>query len=50
MKTTQNPKALTKQLLAERERPSGRCQFCGAPSRNGDVCPAHSDLVSGVKS
>ena len=49
MKTAQNPKTLTKALLAEREKPAGRCQFCGAPARGGDVCHAHSDLVKGAR-
>lgn len=40
---------LTKQLLAEEPKPKGRCSFCGAPARGGDVCHAHSDLVKGVK-
>ena len=39
---------LTKQLLAEEPKPKGRCSFCGAPARGGDVCHAHSDLVKGV--
>jgi hypothetical protein len=49
VKGGQNPKALTKALLAEREKPSGVCMFCGAPARGGDVCHAHSDLVKGVR-
>jgi hypothetical protein len=40
---------LTKQLLAEEPKPKGRCSFCGAPARGGDVCHAHSDLVKGVR-
>lgn len=49
VKGQQNPKALTKALLAEREKPSGRCMYCGWPAVGGNVCQAHSDLVKGVR-
>lgn len=49
VKGQQNPKALTKALLAEREKPSGRCCLCGWPAVGGNVCQAHSDLVKGVR-
>lgn len=45
----QNPKALTKALLAEREKPSGRCMYCGGTAVGGNVCRGHADLAQGVK-
>lgn len=49
MKQPQNPKALTKALLAERAKPSGICMYCGWPAVGGNVCHAHSDLAKGVR-
>lgn len=48
-KAAQNPKVLTKALLAEREKPSGRCCFCGGLAVGGNVCRGHADLIVGVK-
>ena len=47
-KATQNPKALTKALLAERDkRTTGRCVLCGIKT-TGSYCYAHSDLAKGA--
>lgn len=49
--TTRDKKdiALAKAIIAESEKPTGRCQFCGAPAKGGNVCRAHADLAAGVK-
>ena len=40
----QEATTIARELFEER-KPTGRCQFCGAPARNSDVCRAHGDLV-----